>query len=228
MRWSSPPGQVEPVPPGAPPLASPGAESGRHRSRVANHAPGGGLPFLVAGSAGVGGARWGAFPAGRRLTLPFRNLLGGLLPLLPAYPALSFLSCPPSPKGKDRPPTPFPAGRGRFLVFLCKGLRPLHPRGLNPGGTGAGWQTTRPAGGLPGRSPADVAVPESVGGACFLCCPPTLPLVSFPAPLPRRGRIDPQPPSQREGGESRLFHARGSAPCIPAPKPEAARAEPAV
>ena len=26
------------------------------------------------------------------------------------------------------PPAPFPAGRGRFLVFLCKGLRPLHPR----------------------------------------------------------------------------------------------------
>ena len=27
------------------------------------------------------------------------------------------------------PPTPFPAGRGRIIVFLCKGLRPLHPRG---------------------------------------------------------------------------------------------------
>ena len=25
---------------------------------------------------------------------------------------------------------------GRLIVFLCKGLRPLHPRGLNPGGTG--------------------------------------------------------------------------------------------
>ena len=30
------------------------------------------------------------------------------------------------------PPTPFPAGRGRTKVFLCKGLRPLHPRGLYP------------------------------------------------------------------------------------------------
>ena len=29
-----------------------------------------------------------------------------------------------------------PPGKGRFFVFLCKGLRPLHPRGLNPGGTG--------------------------------------------------------------------------------------------
>ena len=27
------------------------------------------------------------------------------------------------------PPTPFPAGRGGIIVFLCKGLRPLHPRG---------------------------------------------------------------------------------------------------
>ena len=35
------------------------------------------------------------------------------------------LTCFPAPI----PPAPFPAGRGRFLVFLCKGLRPLHPRG---------------------------------------------------------------------------------------------------
>ena len=49
--------------------------------------------------------------------------------LPPAYPAFSLLFCPPSPKGKDRPPTPFPAGRGGgFIVFLCKGLRPSHSR----------------------------------------------------------------------------------------------------
>ena len=30
------------------------------------------------------------------------------------------------------PPSPFPAGRGRLKVISCKGLRPLHPRGLNP------------------------------------------------------------------------------------------------
>ena len=41
----------------------------------------------------------------------------------------------------------------------------------------------------------------------------------FSAPLPRRGRISPRPPSRREGGESRLFHARGFAPCIPATEP---------
>ena len=35
------------------------------------------------------------------------------------------LACFPSPY----PPAPLPQwGRGRFLVFLCKGLRPLHPR----------------------------------------------------------------------------------------------------
>ena len=28
------------------------------------------------------------------------------------------------------PPTPFPSGEGGdFRLFLCKGLRPLHPRG---------------------------------------------------------------------------------------------------
>ena len=40
---------------------------------------------------------------------------------LPLYPAFSFDFAP-------IPPTPFPAGRGRLIVFLCKGLRPLHPR----------------------------------------------------------------------------------------------------
>ena len=74
---------------------------------------------------------------------------------------------------------------------------------------------------MPALSPADLAVPESAGVACFLCRLPTLPLVYFvspypPCPLPRRGR-----------GRPRLFHARGFAPCIPAPEPEAALTEPA-
>ena len=46
------------------------------------------------------------------------------------------------------PPTPFPAGRGRLKVILCKGLRPLHPRGLNPGGTGFSCGKRVPAGGF--------------------------------------------------------------------------------
>ena len=63
MRWSSPPGQVEPVP------------------------------------------------------------QGGLLSLSPANLAFSLLLCP-------HPPDPLPLrGRGGLKVILCKGLRPLHPRG---------------------------------------------------------------------------------------------------
>ena len=45
----------------------------------------------------------------------------------------------------------------------------MHPRGLNPGGTGTGRQTTRPAGGL---FPALAARPAAVvpgGGVCFPC-----------------------------------------------------------
>ena len=48
-----------------------------------------------------------------------------LLPRLPTLPLVCFLA--------PYPPSPLPpAGKGGFLVFLCKGLRPLHPRELNP------------------------------------------------------------------------------------------------
>ena len=61
---------------------------------------------------------------------------------------------------------------------------------------------------------------------------PAAPAFSFDsAPLPRRGRISPDPRSQsalprRGRGRPRLFHARGEAPCIPSIKPLAAQAEP--
>ena len=56
------------------------------------------------------------------------NAAGGLPFLSPACPAFSFASA--------HPPTPLPRrGRGRTKVISCKGLRPLHPRGLNPRGT---------------------------------------------------------------------------------------------
>ena len=56
---------------------------------------------------------------------------------------------------------------------------------------------------------ADLAIPEFAGAACLLCRPPkpAFSVLFFPYPpnpLPRRGR-----------GDSRLFHARGFAPCIP-------------
>ena len=47
------------------------------------------------------------------------------------------------------PPPPFPAGRGRLKVFLCKGLRPLHSPGLNPGGTYRTCQAGARSGALP-------------------------------------------------------------------------------
>ena len=67
---------------------------------------------------------------------------GRLAPASSARRALSFAFAP-------YPPDPLPRrGRGRFIVILCKGLRPLHPRGLNPGGTGGRGRTTRSVGGV--------------------------------------------------------------------------------
>ena len=64
-----------------------------------------------------------------------------------------------------------------------------------------GGRQRYPAGGLPALPPAN----------------PAFGLIS--CPLPRRGRIDPRPPSRREGGDYRLFFARGCAPCIPGAEP---------
>ena len=56
------------------------------------------------------------------------------------------------------PPDPLPRrGRGRFIVILCKGLRPLHPRGLNPGGTGGRGRTTCSVGDVLSLSPVATA-----------------------------------------------------------------------
>ena len=115
---------------------------------------------------------------------------GGLPALSPANSAFSFLLFPHPPVRARR--ALFPAGRGRILVFLCKGLRPLHPRGLNPGGTGTGRQTTRPAGGRRGGSR-----------------PPTLPLACFPAPIP------PAPLPLRGRGRFLAFLCKGLRPLHP-------------
>ena len=67
-----------------------------------------------------------ALPTRRASAIPG----GGACPVgrPPTLPLPSFL--PPIP------PAPFPQrGRGRFIVILCKGLRPRHP-GLNLRGTG--------------------------------------------------------------------------------------------
>ena len=91
---------------GAPPLASPALDRLRHLQSLPSRYLAGGLAPGVAGSTSAA-----VVPCG-----------GGLPSLSPAYPAFSFPSCPLSPY------PPSPAGRGRILVFLCKGLRPLHPR----------------------------------------------------------------------------------------------------
>ena len=134
----------------------------------------------------------GACPVGCRLTLPLRNRRGGLPCLSPAAPAFGLLCCPLSPRPalaeRSSPP-----GKGEIFCFLMQGASPLASPGLNPGGTGAGARITRPAGGLPGWLPADLAAAVPSGGACLLCRLPTLPLVCFiapypPSPLPLRGR----------------------------------------
>ena len=91
----------------------------------------------------------------------------------------------------------------------------MHPRGWTGRGTGFSCGKQVPAVGLPGWSPADLAtvVPGGVLAFFVACLPFYFSL--FSAPLPRRGRISPRPPSRREGGDLRLFYARGSAPCIP-------------
>ena len=99
-------------------------------------------------------------PVRHRLILPLRCLRGGLPSLPPAAHAFSFDSAP-------YPPAPLPRrGRGRFLVFLCKGLRPLHPRG---------WM---------GRGTGSTCVSATRRGACPLCrlLPPAFSFDSAPFP----------------------------------------------
>ena len=68
---------------------------------------------------------------------------------------------------------------------------------------------------IPGIKPF-AALARPAPGARLLPRPPILPLALFPAPIP------PDPLPGGKGGESRLFHARGFAPCIPGIKPFAA------
>ena len=86
------------------------------------------------------------------------SFMGGFPSWLPTDAAFSLLSRP-------HPPDPLPRrGRGRFSVFLCKGLRPLHPRGWVRCGTGVACGKRVTAGGLLSRLPAAPAF-------SFLSCP---------------------------------------------------------
>ena len=154
----------------------------------------------------------GGVPRRCRFGGRWRHPAGGLLSLSPAYPAFSLPFRP-------HPPAPLPLrGRGRLKVILCKGLRPLHPRGLNPGGTCLPSRCGARRGACPGVA-GSAGVGGTLRGACFLCRPPTPPLACLFAPIP------PPPFPSGEGGDLRLFYARGFAPCIPGIKPPAALTE---
>ena len=103
-----------------------------------------------------------------------------------------------------------------------------------------------PAGGVSCTGACSPCRCGALWGACLLCRPPALPprclvgwrgcfgrlptppLVYFPAPLPRRGRISPLPPfPSGEGGDFLFSYARGFAPCIPGIRPPAALTVPA-
>ena len=72
----------------------------------------------------LAGTRRGAQEGWSPADLAVSESAGGLAFLVARLPFyFSFNSAP-------IPPPPFPAGRGGLKVILCKGLRPLHPRGL--------------------------------------------------------------------------------------------------
>ena len=86
----------------------------------------------VAGSVCRWGARRGACPAGRRLTVPFRNPQGGACLL--GYPPPLTLVCffAPIPPTRARRAL-FPAGRGSPRLFHARGSAPCIP-GAEPTG----------------------------------------------------------------------------------------------
>ena len=144
-------------------------------------------------SPGLNGARhW--------LDLRWRYPAGGLPSLPPVAPAFSWIFCPHPPARARR--ALFPAGRGRFWFFLCKGLRPLHPRGWMGRGTGSTCVWRCLAGGLPYLPPAAPAF-------SLIFCP--------------------HPPDPLPSGKGEIFSLfrRGLRPRHPGIKPLAALTEPA-
>ena len=97
---------------GASPLASPRLSRKRHWCRGRTTCPA------------------GACPVGYRLTLPLWCPAGGVLCLLPAYPAFGLLSCPLSPCPPSR------REGGDFLLSYARGFAPCIPGGWAGRGTG--------------------------------------------------------------------------------------------
>ena len=129
-------------------------------------------------------------------------LAGGLVSWLPDLLAVSIFFCP-------HPPVPLPRwGRGRPKLFHARGFAPCIP--------GAGWGAAlgKGANHAPGggRAPYRAGLGGHPGAqrGCLPSLPPAHPAFALLfCPL------SPRPPSRREGGDFRLFYARGFAPCIP-------------
>ena len=200
-----------------------------------------------AGSSCRYGTRRGACPVGRRFYLPFRHPAGGLPSLSPVYPAFCLLSCP-------HPPHPLPRrGRGRFLLFYCKGLRPLHPRGWTGRGTGSAGVggarrglarlvagSTCRSGTRRGACPVGrrFYLPfQHPAGACPVGRRITLPFRHPAGGLPSLSPVYPafcllscpHPPNPLPGGkgETQSLFRRGRSPRHPGTEPLAALTEPA-
>ena len=159
---------------------------------------------MVGGNPSVGGGGFAASPAG---TAPLyyksaeiasgsaKNLckksedVGGCAFFAACLPCLYLLFCPLSPQ------PPSPAGKGVPQSLFRRGLRPRHPC-IYPLAA-----LTEPAKQVPGG-----------GLARLVACLPCL-WFTFLPPIP------PAPFPSGEGGDFRLFHARGFAPCIPGAEP---------
>ena len=66
-------------------------------------------------------------PARHWLDLPIRHPAGGTMVLVAGRFFTLAVFLPPFPEGDGYPPAPFPAGRGRFLLYFAGGYRPRHP-----------------------------------------------------------------------------------------------------
>ena len=150
----------------------------------------------------------GMCPARHWLFLPLWCPAGACFVCRPPTLPLACFSAPypPSPRSQSALPR---WGRGRIKVFLCKGLRPLHPRGLLRAAL-ARRASAVPCGGRTGDGRRLALPPHVPGGGVPFSSPanPAFSVVSAPyppAPLPRRGR-----------GSPKVYFAGGFAPGTPA------------